>query len=617
MATPSSGLAPLMVSFSGAASSDSDGSIASYAWDFDDDGVDDASGETASFTFSAPGTYVVTLTVTDDDGASASATTTVTATAPAASNDAPADFEASVRFLNRATFGATEAEANSMLTGGYSAWLVDQFNQPVNEQLPRLLADGVQINANFTSPNETYITWRDFVESPDQLRQRMMFALSEILVVGDMSTGNLFGRDFALGYFRDILYRNAFGNYRDILEEVTYSPAMGVFLTYLYNQKADPATNRVPDENYAREVMQLFTIGLFELNLDGTVKTDANGDTIETYDAEDIQGLARVFTGLGLKGDGFGFSRRDDDAFYSPMRFYDEFYETGEKSFLSTVIPAGASGPDSIDMALDALFNHPNVAPFVCRQLIQRFVTGAPTPAYVERVATVFEAGAYQLPDGTLVGTGQRGDLMATLAAILLDDEALQPFDDAPQGFGKVREPVMRFVHWARAFDVNSADAENEDILFDASTTDRLAQHPSRSPSVFNYFRPGYVAPNTQSGAAGLTAPELQITNSATLTGYAATMSRYIRDERNRNRVQSPAAYVPDYTDELALADDAAALVDHLDELLTGGALQPETRDRIIEMMGLMAGSSAADREARVYIAVWMVMTAPEYLVQR
>jgi len=162
-----------------------------------------------------------------------------------------------------------------------------------------------------------------------------------------------------------------------------------------------------------------------------------------------------------------------------------------------------------------------------------------------------------------------------------------------------------------------SADAENEDILQDTSSSDSLGQHPSRSPSVFNFFRPGFIAPNTESGAAGQTAPELQITNSASLTGYAATISPFIRENLARNNVQSPAAYVPDYSDELALADNSAALVDHLDDLLTGGSMQSETRTRIIQMMDLMAGSTAADREARVYIAVWMVMTSPEYLVQR
>ena len=542
---------------------------------------------------------------------------TITATAPASSSDAPATFAESVRFLNRATFGATEDDANLLLSAGYTAWLDRQFNLPVREQLPRLLADAVQVNANLTSPNEAFITWEDFVDGEDQLRQRMMFALSEILVVGDQSTGNLLGRPFSMGYYRDIFYRNAFGNYRDILEEVTYSPAMGVFLTYLFNQKANPATNRLPDENYAREIMQLFTIGLVELNLDGTPRLNGSGDTIDTYDTDDIQGLARVFTGLGLKGTAFGFSGRDDDAFYAPLQFFNEFYETGEKEFLGAVIPAGTSAEDSVDMALDVLFNHPNVAPFISRQLIQRFVTSAPTPDYVRRVATVFEAGTYQLPGGFPIGDGRRGDLQATLAAILLDPEALQPLDTAPQGFGKVKEPVARFVQWARAFSVNSADATNEDILQDTSSPDVLAQHPSRSPSVFNFFRPGYIAPNTQSGAAGQPAPELQITNSASLTGYAATISPFIREDLSRNGVQSPAAYLPDYSDELALADNSAALVDHLDELLTGGALQSETRSRIIEMMDRMAGTSAADRDARVYIAVWMVMTSPEYLVQR
>ncbi len=530
---------------------------------------------------------------------------------------APANFGESVRFLNRATFGATEAAADELITLGYSNWIQREFSISIDEQLPRLLADGVVQGAQLTSPNETVITWEDFVEGDDQLRQRMMFALSEIFVVGDDTTGNLIGRPFALGFFRDVLLRNAFGNYRDILEEVTYSPAMGIYLTYLFNQKGDPSINRLPDENYAREVMQLFTIGVDELNLDGTRRLDGGGQPIPTYDNDDVQGLARVFTGLGLKGTAFGFSGRDDDAFYSPMEFFPSFHETGEKQFLGTTISAGTNGPNSVDAALDTLFNHPNLAPFVSRQLIQRFVTSAPSPGYTSRVANVFESGTFTLPNGNVVGTGQRGDLAATLAAVLLDPEALQDRDAAPATFGKVKEPVMRFVQWARAFKVNSGNAEREDILEDTSDPDTLNQHPSRSPSVFNFFRPGFIAPGTQTGAAGLTAPELQITTAPSLTGYAATISPYIRDTRSRNSDTSNPAYIPDYSAELALANDPDALVDHLDDLLTGGALQPETRDRIVQMMNFMAGTSSANQLARVRIAIWMVMTSPEYIVQR
>ena len=530
---------------------------------------------------------------------------------------APASFSDAVRFLNRATFGATEADATNLMAIGYSAWVRDQINKPVVEQLPRLLAVGVQRGENFTSPNEPVISWQDFVERDDQLRQRMMFALSEILVVGDNTTGNLIGRSFSLGYLRDVFLRNAFGNYRDVIDEVTYSPAMAIYLTYLYNRKGDPTTNRLPDENYARELMQLFTIGLNELELDGALRLDGGGNPIPTYTTEDVQGLARVFTGFGLKGTGFGFNARDADAFYAPVQNYPDFHETGEKRFLDVTIPAGTNAQDSVEIVLDTLFQHPNVAPFIGRQLIQRFVTSAPSTGYVRRVATAFETGRFTLPDATSVGSGQRGDLAATIAAILLDQEALQSLDAAPPTFGKVKEPVMRFTQWARAFKVNSGNAEREDILEDTSAPSTFNQHPSRSPSVFNFFRPGYIAPGTSTGAAGLTAPELQITTAPALTGYAATMSLFIRDSRGRNNDQSSPAYIPDYSSELALADDPDALVTRLDDLLTGGAMQLETRQRIVQMMDFMAGDTDADRLARVRIAVWMVMTSPEFIVQR
>ena len=518
--------------------------------------------------------------------------------------------------MNRASFGATQEDAAALMATGYSGWIKQEFAKPANPQLPRLLANAMQINANIFAPDEGYITWEDFVREDDQLRQRMMFALSQILVVGDM-TGAVAGRPFALGYYRDQLLNNAFGNYRDLLEDVTYSPAMAAFLTYMRNQKEDLSINRLPDENYAREIMQLFTIGLFELNIDGSMKLDANGEPIPTYDNGDVQGLARVFTGLSLKGSRFGFQDFDGDGWRNPVEIFPTEHEPGEKAFLSTVIPANTSAADSIDQALDALVDHPNTAPFIAKQLIQRFVTSSPSPGYIARVATAFADGRFTLLDGDSVGDGRRGDLSATLAAVLLDPEALQPVEQAPDAFGKVKEPVIRFTQWARAFDVNSADADNEDVLADASGADTFAQHPFRASSVFNFFRPGYIKPGSQTAAAGLTAPELQIVDASTVTGYAATIGRYIRDDRSRNQTQAPANYVPDYTDELALADDTDALIDHLDELLVNGALQPETRANIAQMMSYMAGTTQADRLARVRVAIWMVMNAPEFLVQR
>ncbi|MGF1545609.1 MAG: DUF1800 family protein [Parvularculaceae bacterium] len=524
---------------------------------------------------------------------------------------------AAVRFLNMATFGARLEEAVELQRIGHAAWLRREFEKPLAAHVPRLMATATRENGELRNADEPFLPWRDFVEGDDQLRQRAAFALSQILVVSDDGVGRLRGRPFAMAYYRDVLLRNAFGNYRDLLRDVTFSPAMATYLTYLYNRRGDPSANRLPDENYARELMQLFTIGLVELAPDGEPRRDVDGRMIPTYGVEDVQGLARVFTGFGLKGDRFRFGARAPDAFYSPLQAYPEAHEPGEKAFLGAVVPPGAGPEDSVEIALDALFAHPNVAPFIARQMIQRLVASAPSRGYVARAAAAFETGEFRMQDGTSVGSGRRGDVSALIAAILSDPDALRAREDAPATFGKATEPILRFTRWARAFDVNSADASGERVLADASSPDRFNQHPWRAPSVFNFYRPGYVAPGTATGAAGLTAPELQIATAPALTGYAATIGRYVRDAPNRNADGAPRNYRPDYADELALADDPDALVARLDIKLTGGALQPETRARIVRMMTLMASDDDEDRLAQVRIGVWMVMTAPEFLVQR
>ena len=248
------------------------------------------------------------------------------------------------------------------------------------------------------------------IEGEDQLRQRMAFALSQILVISHAEGNLLFEVPNTVAHYQDILVSNAFGNYRDLLEEVTYAPAMGEYLTYLQNIKGDAATGRMPDENYAREVMQLFSIGLVELEQDGDVITQG-GIPVEVYDNTDVTGLAKVFTGLSLSGDEFFFDFRTlpPDALHSPMQVYPEWHSELEKTFLGTSIAAGTGPAESIDLALDALVDHPNTAPFLARQLIQRFVTSHPEPDYIGRVAAAFSEGQYTLPNGTIVGDGRRG----------------------------------------------------------------------------------------------------------------------------------------------------------------------------------------------------------------
>lgn len=337
----------------------------------------------------------------------------------------------------------------------------------------------------------------------------------------------------------------------------------------------------MPDENYARELLQLFTIGLVELNMDGTPRLDSNGQPIETYTNDDVGEIAKVFTGLSLKGTGFWNRDAAEDGLYSPLQGFPEQHEPGPKTFLGTTIPEFVEPTDTVDAALDHIFEHPNVAPFVSRQLIQRFTQSSPDPAYVRRVAEAFENGRFVADEGQTFGTGERGDLEATLAAILLDGEMLS----GRAGEGKVREPVLRFIHAMRALDFADREAFNERLLNNASDpSDRLGQHPFRSPSVFNFYRPGYIAPGTQSGDAGMTVPEFQLTNESTALGFANFLTDFLRDGSGRYDNERNT-FIPDYSVALQSVDDPAALVDYFDAILTGSRLWEANRDEIINVV--------------------------------
>ena len=514
-----------------------------------------------------------------------------------------------------ATFGPTERDMN-VLVGQYASdWLATQFDATTTLYFPRV---EVKAPADDRAPwNERphlELFWDGMVTNQDQLRTRMVFALSQIFAIDVNDDGN---RPKRAAYFMDRLAENAFGNYRDLLEEVTYSPIMAEWLTYYRNRKGDERSGRMPDENYAREVMQLFTIGVVELNMDGTERTDGSGQAIETYTNDDVVGLARVFT--GLSGKGRDFWNRDDDSWWSRLVMYDEQHSELEKTFLGTTIPAGTSGEESIDIALDTLFEHPNVAPFVSRQLIQRFTSSNPSPDYIERVATAFEAGEFVADNGRRFGTGQRGDLEATLAAILLDPSLMQDLNAQGVGTGKLREPVLQFIGWARAFDITNVDASNERYLRDTrAPNDRLTQQPFRPPSVFNFYRPGFVAPNTESGAAGMTAPELQILNETSTLGYVDFMTRYVFDTAPEDDDRN--TWAPDYSDEITLADDPAALADHLNELLVGGRMEQATRDDIaavVQAIPIGTDEPDEDRLRRVQAAVMVAINAPSYRTLR
>jgi uncharacterized protein (DUF1800 family) len=427
------------------------------------------------------------------------------------------------------------------------------------------------------------------MSSPDVLRQRVTLALSEIFVISmDGLPVNWRGM-VAANYF-DTLETHAFGNYRQLLEAVTLSVGMGVYLNMRGNQKAN-GMGREPDENYAREVMQLFTIGLDRLNADGTAQT-SEGVALDSYTQADIAGLARVFTGWDYDR----YSATSPDHAARPMVFTASRHSPEEKTFLGVTLPPGTDGAGELRVALDTLANHPNVGPFIGKQLIQRLVTSNPSPAYVGRVAAAFANN----------GQGVRGDLTAVVRAVLLDVEARTPNSSA--GWGKLREPMMRLVQWARTFNAASPSGLwNIGNMASAST--RLGQSPLRSPSVFNFFRPGYVPPGTALGTAGLAAPEFQITNESTVVGYANLMQTVIGSGIGEVKA--------DYAPWVPLATDPAALFDALNDVLAAGQLGAATRATVTSAVGGMGSTTDANKLNRVYATVWLIMCSPEFLAQK
>ena len=495
------------------------------------------------------------------------------------------------RFLAQAAFGGTAAEAAAVRRLGFDGWLAAQFALPRSQShWDWLVANGYAVVANtFNFSGVDNTLWRKLMSSPDVLRQRVALALSEIFVIS-MDGLPVNWRGMVAASYMDTLETHAFGNYRQLLEAVTLSVGMGVYLNMRGNQKAD-AKGREPDENYAREVMQLFTIGLHKLNPDGSVQT-VNGVAQDTYTQDDIKGLARVFTGWDYDR----FDRNVPDHASRPMAFAANRHSPETKSFLGVNLPAGTDGVGELRAALDTLANHANVGPFIGKQLIQRLVTSNPSAAYVGRVAAVFANN----------GQGVRGDLAAVVRAVLLDVEARTP--STQPGGGKLREPMVRLVQWAHTFNATSPLGKwNVGNMSSAST--RLGQSPLRSPSVFNFFRPGYVPPGTTLGTAGLMAPEFQLTNESTVVGYANWMQTVIGSGVGEVK--------GDYTPWVPLATTPSALFDELNTLLAAGQLGAASRVTITAAVGSMAAATDANKLNRVYATVWLIMCSPEYLVQK
>jgi uncharacterized protein (DUF1800 family) len=497
------------------------------------------------------------------------------------------------KFTAQAMLAPQPADVAAIQQSGFNAWLDAQFSIPQSKSRWQWLVDGgFNTIANQNSQlGFDQVIWMKLLSSPDELRQRMTLALSQIIVIGIDGLPMQF-RQFAAANYFDILEENAFGNYRTLLEKITASPAMGVYLTYRGNQKAD-LSGRVPDENYARELLQLFTIGLYELNLDGTLKL-VNGKPDETYGQDDISNLARVFTGWDFANN----VNTTPDRNALPMVLNPARHSTEVKSFLGKTITAGTDGITSLKAALDHIFAHPNVAPFVSKQLIQKFVVSNPTPAYVQRIAKVFNDN----------GAGIKGDLKAVLKAILTDIDATTTSTSSTTG--KLKEPLLRFIQWAKAFSATTTAATPIDQwkignLSDPAT--RLGQSPGRSASVFNFFRPGYVPPASQFANLNLTAPEFQITHESSVVGYLNFMQSAITN--------GVGDVKPNYAPWLSKTTNTAALVAELNALLAAGSLSAATQSSIATAVASLANVTDADKTKRVQAAIFLVMASPEYLV--
>lgn len=531
---------------------------------------------------------------------------------------APVSDAQAARFLQQAQFAATDADIAAVKSLGYAKWLEVQIAQSFGLGWDWLNAQGY---GDVNSPNKyydntypgDYMIWNQLMATSDQFRKRAALALSEFFVVS-LNGLNFNWRSHAIAHYWDTLCIHALGNYRDLLEAITLNVAMGYYLNTKGNRKAD-ASGRQPDENYAREVMQLFSIGLYELNTDGTAKLDGAGDQINTYTNDDVSNLARVFTGYDLDmrqntnttiAQNGGGSRTILSTEFARLKMVlnPSFHSNLQASFLGVTIPANTAGAAALSTALDTLFNHPNTAPFFCKQMIQRLVTSNPSPAYVGRVAAVF--------------TSSKGDLAQVFAAILMDNEARSPDGLTQAEYGKLREPMVRLVQWARTFNVSSSSGGWKiGDLSDPSS--KLGQSPLRSPSVFNFFRPGYV-PASTTLSAGCVVPEFQIVNEISVGGYLNymmdTIDLGISNPTNSSDMKAA------YTAEIALANSPSAanpsdLVNRIHVLMCAGQLSAATVDMITTTVGGMNSSTSIDKRNRVCATVLMTMAAAEYLIQK
>ncbi len=544
------------------------------------------------------------------------------------------------RFLSQATMGADLDYINIVKDMEYSDWIDQQIALPVtylesevvdvwNEIIDTVTARGISDPEDEFGPamrELSFAWWQNTMTAEDQLRQKVAFALSQILVISTNS--DLSGEAEATANYYDKLLDGAFGNYKDLLTDVSLHGAMAYYLSHLNNPKAIPEENVHPDENYAREIMQLFTIGLYELNNDGTHQLDGQGNSIPTYDNADIKEMAKIFTGLGPGAInenvwwtnepyfGLGIYGMDWNV---PLAMYEDFHEPSEKIILKNhTIPASQPGMDDINQTIDILFNHQNVPPFISYRLIQRLVKSNPTPAYINRVANVFIDN----------GNGERGDMAAVVKAILLDEEARNGEYMFEQHSSRLREPLIRKSQIIRGLEIVAEPGGRYWEHFDYSNN--LRQEPMNSPSVFNFYLPNH-QPVGDISAAGLVAPEFKIHDTGTSIKYYNSVYRWTRDWGellSGQQYYNPTGneWIPlyhfgetqiDFEAYREFASEPELLINELDKVLTHGQLSDELRQALRDNLPGIAWEGNDWELQRVRTAIYLIATSPDFSVIR
>ena len=545
------------------------------------------------------------------------------------------DQNSAARFLAQTTFGPRTGDVATVVTRGISGWISDQMALPATSQLAATRADAAAFPPPHTGlpSDQSYLAvtpaarqaawWKIALTAPDQLRQRVAFALSEIFVVSEQDTV-LRAQSEALAHYYDLLAADAFGNFRQLLSDVTLSPVMATYLTYIQNQPGNATTGTSPDENYAREVQQLFTVGLVRLQPDGTIQLSSSAQPIPTYNQATISQTAKVFTGWSFANvanftaqppDTKPGGAADSSGWLNPIVAYENEHDESAKVVIDGTIPAGQTAEQDLKAMLDQLFNDGNTGPFFCRQLIQRLVTSNPSPGYVYRVAQVFAND----------GTGTRGNLSAVVTAVLTDYEARAATAAANVGFGKIKEPLIRVTGFFRALNASAPNGRYLDSYYydprggyDPSSLLAipeffLGEGALQSPNVFNFFSPDYTVPGPVA-AAGLVAPEMALATDSFSLNLMNEFSYYLL--RDFTTLPAPNGGLPspflvlDYSAFLPVASDSSALLDALNLSFCGGNLSAATRAQVTTALAALSPNTIASE--RVASAVFWIVCSPD-----